>query len=160
MANKSKVKKTSVKKTTKLKKIELELKETKDKNVRLLAEFDNYRRRIIEERHNNQKYEGNQIFKNILPILDDIDRVLLLKNIKEESVIDGINLIKNKFLNILNEHGVKTYDSLGKSFDPDFHEAIMMKKSKKKSNTIIEEYEKGYLHHDRVIRHSKVIVSE
>ena len=160
MPSKSKTKKTSANKMTKLKKIEHELKEFKDKNVRLLAEFDNYRRRIIEERHHNEKYEGNQIFKNILPILDDIDRVLSLKNIKEQSVIDGINLIKNKFLNILNEHGVKTYDSIGENFNPDLHEAIMMKKSKKGTNIILEEYEKGYMHHDRVIRHSKVIVSE
>ena len=160
MPSKSKTKKTSANKMTKLKKVEHELKEVKDKNVRLLAEFDNYRRRIIEERHYNEKYEGSQIFKNILPILDDIDRVLSLKNIKEQSVIDGINLIRNKFINILNEHGVKTYDSIGKSFDPDLHEAIMMKKSKKKTNIILEEYEKGYMHHDRVIRHSKVIVSK
>ena len=160
MSSKSKTKKAPANKITKLKKVENELKEIKDKNVRLLAEFDNYRRRIIEERHNNEKYDGNQIFKNILPILDDIDRVLLLKNIKEQSVIDGINLIKNKFVNILNEHGVKTYDSVGENFNPDLHEAIMMKKSKKKTNVILEEYEKGYMHHDRVIRHSKVIVSE
>ena len=160
MPSKSKTKKASANKMTKLKKIEHELKEIKDKNVRLLAEFDNYRRRNIEERQHNEKYEGNQIFKNILPILDDIDRVLSLKNIKEQSVIDGINLIKNKFLNILNEHGVKTYDSIGENFNPDLHEAIMMKKSKKGTNIILEEYEKGYMHHDRVIRHSKVIVSE
>ena len=52
------------------------------------------------------------------------------------------------------------YDSLGKIFDPEYHEAIMMKKTKKKKNTIIDEFQKGYMYHDKVLRHAKVIVSE
>ena len=79
---------------------------------------------------------------------------------KDKAVIDGINLIKNKFLVILNEFGIQSYDSIDKEFNPDYHEAIMTKKTKKKSNVIIEEYEKGYTQYDKVIRYAKVVVSK
>jgi len=134
--------------------------EYKEKNILLLADFDNYKKRKIQERINYEKYEGQKIFKKIIPILDDIDRVLGLDGIKDQSVIDGINLIKDKFIGILSDLGVVSYESVNEEFDPEYHEAIMLKKTKKKSNTIIEEYEKGYKYHDKVLRHSKVIVSE
>ena len=162
--NKTKKLKTKVKKYNKSifqgKKIEQELKEYKDKNIRLLAEFNNYKKRIFEEKTHRERYEGSEIIKNFIPIIDDIDRVLNLETIKEKAVIDGINLIKNKFLSILNEQGVVSYDSLGEEFNADLHEAIMMKKVKNKSNIIVEEFQKGYKYHDKVIRHSKVVVSE
>ena len=134
--------------------------EYKEKNILLLADFDNYKKRKIQERINYEKYEGQKIFKKIIPILDDIDRVLGLDGIKDQSVIDGINLIKDKFIGILSDLGVVSYESVDEEFDPEYHEAIMLKKTKKKSNTVIEEYEKGYKYHDKVLRHSKVIVSE
>ena len=147
---------------TKIKIVELEeqVQSFKDKNISLLAEFDNYRKRISRERIASEKYEGERIFRSILPILDDIDRVLSIKEINEKSVVDGINLIKSKFTSALKEYGVTSYTSLGKIFDPEYHEAIMMKKAKKKKNIIIEEFQKGYMYHDKVLRHAKVIVSE
>ena len=134
--------------------------EYKEKNILLLADFDNYKKRKIQERINYEKYEGQKIFKKIIPILDDIDSVLGLDGIKDQPVIDFINLIKDKFIGILSDLGVVSYESVNEEFDPEYHEAIMLKKTKKKSNTIIEEYEKGYKYHDKVLRHSKVIVSE
>ena len=86
--------------------------------------------------------------------------MLKLDEIKDKSIIDGINLIKDKFIGVLTELGVSSYESLGKEFNTDYHEAIMMKKTKKKKNIIIEEFQKGYMYHDKVLRHSKVIVSE
>jgi len=140
--------------------LEKEKNEYKEKNILLLAEFDNYKKRKIQERTNYEKYEGARIFKDIIPIIDDIERVLNLDKIKDQSVIDGINLIKDKFIGVLTKFGVSSYESLGKEFDPDYHEAIMMKKTKKKSNIVLEEFQKGYKYHDKVLRHSKVIVSE
>jgi len=152
------------KNTTKLKRkknnFEEQFNEQKEKNKLLLAEFDNFRKRTAKERIATEKYEGQKVFVSILPILDDIDRVLSIKEIKEKSVIDGINLIKSKFVSSLKEYGVSPYDSLGDEFDPDYHEAIMMKKSKKNKNMVIEEFQKGYMYHDRVLRHAKVIVGE
>ena len=144
----------------KIKDLDSKININKEKNILLLAEFDNYKKRIIQERKDNTKYEGSNIFIKIIPILDDIDRVIESKITENKAVLDGINLIKNKFISILNDFGITSYDSLKKEFDPDYHEAIMMKKTKGKSNIIIEEYEKGYMQHDKVIRYAKVIVSE
>ena len=140
--------------------LESEIKELKYKNITLLAEFDNYKKRVSTQIANNKKYEGKDIFINVIPIIDDIERVLIADDIDSKSIISGIDLIKNKFLSVLEDLGVNSYKSVGKLFNPDYHEAIMMKKTKKKSNIIIEEYQKGYTQHDKVLRHAKVIVSE
>tara|TARA_B000000532_G_scaffold58104_1_gene45445 strand:+ start:1661 stop:2173 length:513 start_codon:yes stop_codon:yes gene_type:complete len=138
-----------------------QIKDAEDKHMRLLAEFDNYKKRKINEIEKLIKYEGFDFFKSILPILDDIDRTLNLKDvIKNKSIYDGFSMIKSKILNLLESKEISTYNSLNESFNPDFHEAIMMKKTKKDSNIIIEEYEKGYMYKDKVLRHAKVIVSE
>ena len=140
--------------------LESEIKELKYKNITLLAEFDNYKKRVSTQIANNKKYEGKDIFINVIPIIDDIERVLIADDIDSKSIISGIDLIKNKFLSVLEDLGVNSYKSVGKLFNPDYHEAIMMKKTKKKTNIIIEEYQKGYTQHDKVLRHAKVIVSE
>ena len=140
--------------------LETEIKDLKNKNIALLAEFDNYKKRVLSQIANNKKYEGKDIFISIIPIIDDIERVLIVDDIDPKSIISGIDLIKNKFLSVLEDLGVNSYKSVGKLFNPDYHEAIMMKKTKKKSNIIIEEYQKGYTQHDKVLRHAKVIVSE
>ena len=138
-----------------------QIKDAEDKHMRLLAEFDNYKKRKISEIEKLIKYEGFDFFKSILPILDDIDRTLNLKDvIKNKSIYDGFSMIKSKILNLLESKEISTYNSLNESFNPDFHEAIMMKKTKKDSNIVIEEYEKGYMYKDKVLRHAKVIVSE
>ena len=131
-----------------------------DRYKRLLAEFDNYKRRLSKQIADSRKYEGEDAFIKIIPIIDDIERVLMNNNSDIESTIKGIELINNKFLSVLDDLGINSYNSIEKTFDPDYHEAIMIKKIKKKSNIVIEEYEKGYTYHDKVIRHAKVVVSE
>ena len=159
---KNKKKKTNSVKSLELKNKKLveELEELKNKNISLLAEFDNYKRRLSKQMADSSKYEGKDAFIKILPIIDDIDRVLTSNNSDVKSIIEGIDLIKNKFISVLDELGINSYDSIERTFNPDYHEAIMIKKTKKKSNLVIEEYEKGYTYHDKVIRHAKVIVSE
>ena len=155
--NNSKKKKTS---TAAVKELKQELESFKNKNISLLAEFDNYKKRTSKQIDNIRKYEGENAFISILKILDDIERVINTKNNNIDSMINGIELIKTKFVNILKDLGVENFDSLNERFNPDFHEAIMTKKSKQKSGIVLEEYEKGYTFHDKVLRHSKVIVGE
>mgnify|MGYP001159611855 FL=1 len=158
---KKKGKTTNRKKTDNLKKYKDELADLKNKNIRLLAEFDNFKKRNLEDKRKILKYDGVDFIISLLPILDDIDRTLNLKELKSnKTIFDGINMIRDKINKILKEKGVKTYNSLNESFDTEYHEALMMKKTKKKSGVILEEFEKGYLYHDKVIRHAKVIVSE
>ena len=145
----------------KIKELDTQLKKNEDKNIRLLAEFDNYKKRKNLEIDNLLKYEGYDFFKNLLSVLDDIDRTLKIEDVKNrKSIFDGITMIKNKILSFLDTHNIISFESINKKFDPDLHEALMVKKSSKKSDVIIEEFEKGYKYKDKVLRHAKVIVSE
>ena len=158
----NKRKNTNVKKKNEiLLKLEEDLKSKKEKYIRLLAEFDNYKKRKDLEKENLIKYEGYDLFKSFLSILDDIDRTLNIKEIKNNnSIFNGISMIKDKIINLFEAQGINSFESINEDFNPEYHEAIMTKKSKKNSNTIIEEYEQGYKYKDKVLRHAKVIVSK
>ena len=119
----------------KINNIDIELNKHKEKNIRLLAEFDNYKKRVTEKQNNFIKYDGENIIKSILPILDDLDRTMKLKELKNNKVVhSGIKMILDKLNKALDEYGIAAYQSVGKEFDPNLHEALMMKKSKKKTN--------------------------
>ena len=144
-----------------IKKLKKEIEDLNNKNIRLLAEFDNFKKRNLEERRKILQYDGESLVVGVLPVLDDLDRTLSIKELKKlKNIYSGIKMIKDKINKVLDEKGIKSYESVGEEFDTNFHEALMMKKSKKKSGLILEEFEKGYLYHDKVIRHAKVIVSE
>ena len=158
-------KKKNISKSSKAKQnineLKTKVKLSEDKHIRLLAEFDNFKKRKVNEIEKLIKYEGFDFFKSVLPILDDIDRTLNLKDVKKnKSIFVGFSMIKSKISNLLESKEIATYDSMNENFNPEFHEAIMMKKSKKDSNLVIEEYEKGYMYKDKVLRHAKVVVSE
>ena len=93
--------------------------------------------------------------------MDDLDRILDNKNTDDfKLLIDSIDMVKSKIINIFEKYDVSSFNSLGSLFDADLHEAIMMQESKEKENTIINEFEKGYKINNKIIRHSKVIVSK
>ena len=138
---------------------ELELKS--DKNIRLLAEFDNYKRRTQEERSQIFKYAGEELAKAILPILDDLHRTLESDGKgKARSILEGIELIVAKLDKTLEDQGIEPFASVGQDFDADLHEALMSEKSDKGDNVILKEFEKGYKYNDKILRHSKVVVSK
>ena len=138
-----------------------ELERKSDKNVRLLAEFDNYKRRTQEERTKLFKYAGEELAKAILPILDDLHRTLESDGKgKARSILEGIELIVVKLDKTLEEQGIVPFDSVGQDFDADLHEALMSEKSDKGDNVILKEFEKGYKYDDKILRHAKVVVSK
>ena len=158
--NSNKLKATIEELKTKLVDRNNELEIYKDKNVRLLAEFDNFKKRSVNERKNLTKYAGEFFIKAIIPIIDDFSRTI---NSTEENspLLDGIVLINSKLEKLLNEHGVKSFDSIGNDFDPELHEALMSEQTKnKKDGIILKEFEKGYKYHDKIIRHAKVVVNK
>ena len=132
----------------------------KDKNVRLLAEFDNFKRRSQDEKNKLYLYAGEDLIKAILPILDDLNRSLESKNINSKTIIKGIELITNNLSKILEENGILEFRSIGEKFNPEIHEAVMNQKSNKQEGTILNEYQKGYKYHEKIIRHAKVVVSK
>ena len=144
-----------------LAKLSSELEDKSDKNIRLLAEFDNYKRRTQEERSKLFKYAGEELAKAILPILDDLHRTLESdEKGKAHSILEGIELIVAKLDKTLEEQGIIPFDSIGQDFEPDLHEALMSEKSDKGVNVILKEFERGYKYDDKIIRHAKVVVSK
>ena len=132
-----------------------------DKYKRLLAEFDNYKRRTIKEKARIADRAIIDFSKEIITVVDDFDRTFesLPENSESKSLVKGIELIHEKIVKILSDNGVKSFNSLEEKFDPEIHEAISSQEDNKKENGIIlNEYLKGYKFNDNVIRHSKVIV--
>lgn len=138
-----------------------ELDSLKEKNLRILAEFDNFKKRTNQNLSDSHSRNLEKIIVSFLPVMDDLDRILDNKDSDDfKLLIDSINMIKNKIINIFEKYNVSPFAALGYLFDADLHEAIMMQKSKEKENIIINEFEKGYKINDKIIRHSKVIVSK
>ena len=136
------------------------LKKNEDKNVRLLAEFDNYKRRTADEKNNLIKYSGEMLILEILNPLDDLKRTIdSFDQTKDQSLIDGVRLVYKKFQTSLQSNGINKFETIGEEFNPDLHEALMSEPGKK-NNIILKEFESGYKYHDRIIRHAKVVVSK
>ncbi len=138
---------------------EKELAELKDKYLRLIAEFENYKKRTTKEKEDFAKYAKENLITAILPILDDFERA---KKNKEED-IKGYLLIGQKISDILSKQNLQKINiSKNEVFDLDKHEAIssIPVKEKKKKGKIIEEVESGYMLSDKIIRYPKVIIGK
>ena len=136
--------------------------EMNDKHLRLMADFENYKRKTIKERADLIKYGGEQVFINLLPIIDDFERAIQHLPEEDSPIKEGIVLIHNKFINFLNSNGVKEIETKDADFNTDFHEAISLfpAPSPELKGKIIDCTQKGYTFHDKVIRYSKVVVAE
>jgi len=146
-----------------IEKLNSENTELKDKLLRKAAEFENYKRRTDNEQSNLLKYTGEHIFTNLLPVIDDFERSLKHINDSQdvEALKSGLKLVYEKLIKILTEQGIKKIEAVGKPFDVEYHEAIMQRKEEGvEPHIVLNEIETGYIYKDRVIRHTKVIVSE
>lgn len=124
----------------------------------LQADFDNYRKRFEKEKESIINLASENLIKELLVILDDFERAL--PSIENEKNKEGINMLYKNFLKILAEHGLQPIESIGKKFDPNFHEVQCNEKSDKENGIILEDLEKGYLLKSKVIRPSKVKIAE
>ena len=146
-------------------KLEKELAELKDKQIRLFAEFENFKKRTAKERIDLFRNAGLEFFEAMLPVLDDFDRAVKHREELDDSheLQKGFDLIHSKLLGILEQKGLKSMDStIGKDFDTDFHEAITQipAPSADMKGKVIDETEKGYMLNDKVIRYAKVVVGQ
>ncbi|MFC2052042.1 nucleotide exchange factor GrpE [Chloroflexota bacterium] len=125
---------------------------------RAQADFVNYKRRSEQERGENSKFANSALILNLLPILDDWERALnaIPPRLAKHTWVDGISLIERKFRTSLEAQGLSPIEAVGELFDPRLHEAI--RQDKGKEGIVLEEVQKGYKFHDRVIRPSKVVV--
>ena len=134
----------------------------KDMLLRKAAEFDNFKRRIENETTNIVRFATESLIDDLLPIMDDFERSLKHSKESKESdaLLKGVELIYLKLVKVLEGRGVKTFETVGKEFSVDFHDALMqMPRKDLPPHTVIEEVEKGYMLNDKVIRHAKVVVS-
>ncbi len=141
--------------------IEAEIQELKDQNLRLYAEFENFRRRNARERLELMSVAGEKVIKSVLPVLDDFERAL--KTLAEGSERLGLELIQNKLVNALKSEGLKQMEStLGQAFDVERMEAItnVPAPSEDLVGCVVDELEKGYLLGDKIIRYAKVVVGQ
>ena len=155
---------SSNKKPTK-KDLELTIASFEDKQLRLKAEFDNFRKRKDREIISLLNYEGEAVVKSFLSVFDDLERLkdASSNNNNEDSnkLTDGIVLIMNKIEKEFQKLDVKPFTNVGDVLDPELHDALMIRKEDgKNENEILEVFEKGYLYKDRVIRHAKVVVNQ
>lgn len=138
----------------------IELDESKDKYLRLFAEFDNYKKRTIKERFELMKSASQDVILSLLPILDDFDRVKKSSEEGSEPFSEGVQLVYHKLYHALESKGLKKMETTGKPFDPEFHEAItdIPAPSPEKKGSIADTIEYGYLLNDKIIRYAKVVV--
>ena len=145
--------------------LEEELEKLKDSQLRKAAEMENMRKRMRREREQIFQTAREAALEAFLPINDDLIRTLqvLKENEADSSYVDGVQLIANKFENVLEKHNVKRIDETGVPFDVDLHDAMLRQKSEDdsiESGTVWQVLENGYRIGDKTLRHAKVIVSE
>ncbi len=142
--------------------LETELQETRDKHLRLAAEFENFKKRTTRERSDSIKFSNERILKDFLSIVDNLDRAL--QHAKEgsegESLVQGVELVHKQCIDLLTRFNVTAVDAVGAQFDPVVHQAVsQVETDEHPENTVSDEFQKGYRLHDRLLRPALVTVA-
>ena len=150
--------------TSETEKLKVDLEEAKDKYLRKVAEFENFKRRNAKERVEMIQTAGKEVITEMLDVLDDCDRAQKQIETREDTkeIKEGVLLVFNKFRNVLQARGLKPMETVGKEFDPDLHDAIteIPAPSPELKGKIVDEVMKGYYLNDKIIRHAKVVVGK
>ena len=141
---------------------EEKIREANDKYARLFAEFDNFRKRSEKEKTQRYDFGAKDMIERILPVLDNFERGLqgISEEQKQDSFVQGMEMIYKQLVKALEDAGVKPIEAVGKEFNPDFHNAVMhVEDEEAGDNMIVEEFQKGYMYKDQVVRYSMVKVA-
>ena len=147
----------------KLEEKEKEVKENYDRLLRVAADFDNYKKRITKEKEEWTKFANEDLIKAVLPFIDNLERATNHSKKLEDvqTLVEGVKLTLQQLLQTLNKFGLSSIESLGKPFDPAFHEALYaIETDQQQPNQVMEEFQKGYLLNDRLLRPATVSVSK
>lgn len=140
---------------------DLQIEELNDRLMRNMAEFDNFRKRSEKEKSQMFEIGAKNIIEKILPVIDNFERGLdtITEEEKESSFVQGIEQIYKQFVTALEEAGVTAIEAVGQEFNPDYHNAVMHGEDENYGENIIsDEFQKGYMYKDTVVRHSMVKV--
>lgn len=144
--------------------LEEKTRELNEKYLRLYSEFDNYRKRTIKEKSDIIKTAAEDVFKAILPVMDDLERAIKANETVNDPIAikEGIQLIYNKLKNATSQKGLTAFESKGETFDPDFMEAItnIPAADESQKGKVVDEVEKGYKLGDKVVRFAKVVIAQ
>lgn len=132
----------------------------KDLLQRKQAEFVNYKKRVITEKENLSKYAIEKVIEELLPVADSLEKAIEMSEHNDgKGIREGVLMVEKLFKGILQKNGVKEIDSINKEFDPNYHEAMQVQESDEyNKDTVVKEWQKGYMIGDKVLRHSKVTV--
>ena len=148
---------TKLKDTILLQKEQLE--DQEDRLKRLMAEFDNFKKRSSKEREGLYNSLISDIFTSLLPVIDNLEKAVSVKT-EDEAYKQGVELVLKQFKDVLTSNGVQEIEAIGMPFDPEVHEAVGMVTDETLGEKIVkEEYRKGYKIGNKVIRHSMVVVA-
>ena len=142
--------------------LEKKLSEITDRLQRTMAEFDNFRKRTEKEKSHMYEVGARDVIEKILPVVDNFERGLasVPEDQKENPVIVGMDKIYNQLMTTLTDLGVEPIEAVGEEFDPNYHNAVMhVEDEELGENVVAEEFQKGYMYKDTVIRHSMVKVA-
>ncbi|NWG01679.1 MAG: nucleotide exchange factor GrpE [Syntrophaceae bacterium] len=142
---------------------EKEAKENYDRLLRTAADLENYKKRAAKEKEEWTKFANEDLLKAILPFIDNLERAVnhAQKVVDTGVLIEGVRLTLQQLLQTLNRFGLSTFESVGKPFDPSMHEAMLVVETDKlEPNQVVEEFQKGYLLNDRLLRPATVSVSK
>ena len=136
-----------------------------DRYLRVCAEFDNYKKRAQRQMDDHKKFSNTALIKDLLPVVDNLERALATsggnQSTTDACMAEGVEMTLSEIKNILAKYNVTPIESLGEPFDPNYHDAMMQAESEDyPENTVIQELQKGYMLHDRVIRPAMVVVSK
>ena len=139
--------------------LKIRLDETEDRLKRVAAEFDNYKKRTSKEKESMYSTLMGDVVSKFLPVIDNLEKAASSET-EDASYKQGIELVLKQFKDVLAANGVKEIETIGKTFDPELHEAVSLVQDENLGEKEIkEEYRKGYMIGDRVIRHSMVVVA-
>jgi molecular chaperone GrpE len=142
---------------------EKEAAENYEKYLRAVADLDNYKKLAARERSDLIKYNNERMIKDLLPIMDNLGRALQHSTNTSGggAFIEGVKMIYEQLFAGLEKYGVKRIDAVGQPFNPQLHEAMLLKENEDgEDGTVLQEFEKGYMLHDRLLRAAKVSVSK
>lgn len=134
----------------------------KNRMMRLAADLENFRKRTAREKDEMRKFGIDRVVLELLPVLDNLERALDHADKSEDSttIVDGVRMVHRQFLTALEKHGVKPFESKGEMFDPQRHEAIQqMETADHPTGQVLEQFQKGYYLHERLIRPALVVVA-
>jgi len=144
-----------------LQKAKEELAEEKDKFIRLQAETDNFRKRLSREKDEFSQYANERLFKELIPIFDNLERALEDPSNDIKVLNEGLEMILKQFSSFLKKENVELINAIGEQFDPTIHEVLTSEESSEHDeNTIITQFVKGYTINSRVLRPSQVVISK